>query len=85
MIDIQSDGITVWVHIDGETVARFGRLGIDIHRPISDQLLGASPCLACTHSRTTTKDWESFLELIKKYYSVELKEEHTPDRFRILG
>ena len=38
MTDIQSDGITVWVHRDGETLARFGKFGIDIHTTLKQQL-----------------------------------------------
>ena len=35
----------VWVHAsDGSTVGRFGRMGIDIHTSVTEQMNGAGHC-----------------------------------------
>jgi hypothetical protein len=80
--DIQTDGITVWVHRGGETIGRFGVFGIDIHRPIADQIQGRGQCLACTHERTTKQDWIGFARLMLLYYEIEVGAEFLPTRFR---
>ena len=80
-IQIQSDGITVWIHSGGETIARFGQYGIDIHNTISNQLLGQSQCLSCTHTKTTIQDWREFVKQVKEFYEVVVADSYTPDRF----
>jgi hypothetical protein len=30
-VQIESDGVTVWVNGDGGLLGRFGRMGIDVH------------------------------------------------------
>lgn len=51
----------VWVHAsDGSTVGRFGKMGIDIHTSVTEQMNGASQCDLCTHGRVTAHDWDTF-------------------------
>lgn len=60
-IQISLSRDTVWVHAsDGSTVGRFGRMGIDIHTSVTEQMNGASQCDLCTHGRVTAQDWETF-------------------------
>ena len=78
--DIQADGVTVWVHRDGETLARFGKFGIDIHRTIKEQQEGAGVCLLCSHVMTTAADWVVFVAAVKDVYSIEIGDEYRPTR-----
>lgn len=73
--DIQSDGVTVWVHSPGYTVARFGLMGIDIHSPDS------AACLHCTHQKTTSEDWETFKAKMLEHYSLVVGDDRKPTRF----
>ena len=82
-IQIQSDGTTVWVHCGGETIARFGMYGIDIHNTILNQMNGQCQCLFCSHTKTTFDDWKTFVEQVKKLYQIEVSESYTPIRFLI--
>jgi hypothetical protein len=82
MIDderVQSDGVTVWVHdaTDGSCTGRFGRMGIDIHRPASEQeALGQ--CLLCTHGPTGPAEWLRFVKAMKDIYGVTVSDRHRP-------
>lgn len=78
-VRVQSDGTTVWVHDadDGSCIGRFGRLGIDIHRPVSQQAeLGQ--CLLCTHGPTDATHWRRFVEAMNDIYGVKVSERHRP-------
>lgn len=52
----------LWVHCStGETVGRFDtRFGIDIHRPIHEQINGLGQCLHCTHEKPNKEAFELF-------------------------
>jgi hypothetical protein len=42
----------VWIHAsDGSTVGRFGRMGIDLHNTVTEQMAGMPECRLCTHRR----------------------------------
>lgn len=78
-VSITSDGITVWVNSNkGHCIARFGRMGIDIH---TEDTKVATKCLHCTHKPTTTKDWEEFKAKMQEHYGLEIPESHKPNRF----
>jgi hypothetical protein len=79
---VDSDGVTVWVHQGGETIARFGIRGIDIHRPINEQLKGWSQCLHCSHGITDRADWDIFVSSVKEHYGIDVTAEHMPLRFK---
>lgn len=83
---VETDGNTVWVqNAQGDCLARFGRLGIDIHRSTAAQLAGESQCLFCTHERTTIEDWELFRQKVKHLHGIEVPEEAMPMRFTSSG
>lgn len=82
---ITSDGVTVWVNGAGGLLGRFGRNGVDIHRPLSEQE-ERGECLLCTHARTTLADWEMFVQQMLKHYGISVHyEKYLPDRFRGLA
>ena len=79
---VQSDGVTVWViGAKGDTLARFGRMGIDVHQTHEAQLAGAPECLHCTHSPTNPADWETFKASVAKHHGIEVGDNHKPQRF----
>jgi hypothetical protein len=82
LADITSDGVTVWVNGAGGLLGRFGRNGVDIHRPLSEQE-EKGECLLCTHEPTTLADWEMFVQQMLEHFGVSVHyETYMPDRFR---
>lgn len=80
-MQIDTDGITVWVNGDlGECIGRFGRNGIDIHTTMAMQM--DTQCLFCTHTPVTRADWELFQEKMLELHGVKVEEKHCPVRFR---
>ena len=77
--DIQVSGNldTVWTTAaDGSCVGRFSkRFGIDVHTTMSEQLEGASQCLFCTHSPTSSDDWETFRRLMSHHYAIPVPQD----------
>lgn len=71
-VQVAADRSTVWVHAsDGSTVGRFSlRFGIDVHTTTTQQLLGASQCLHCTHSAPTHDDWLLFCDLMHQHHRI---------------
>lgn len=77
--ELLSDGRTVWINAaDGSNIARFGRMGIDVHTSITDQMKGASQCLACTHGMTDFADWRRFQALVQEHYGIMVGDDHMP-------
>lgn len=68
---------TVWIHsfADGSTVGRFGKMGVDIHNSVSEQLAGAPQCRLCTHGKVTLEDWELFREKAVEFWGVNVPED----------
>lgn len=61
----------VWIHAsDGSTVGRFGRLGVDLHNTITDQMAGEPECRLCTHGPVTQNEWHLFREKAKEWWGV---------------
>lgn len=61
----------VWIHAsDGSTVGRFGRMGIDLHNTVTEQLQGKPECRLCTHRKSTLADWEMFREKALEWWNV---------------
>lgn len=81
---IDTDGTTVWINstIDGSCIARFGRMGIDIHMSFSAQRETGVECLQCTHGETTAQDWETFKAGMLTHYKIVVTDKHKPKRFR---
>lgn len=64
----------VWVHdgIDGSTVGRFGRMGVDIHHSVAEQMAGAPECRVCTHGPVTQEDWHLFREKAFEFWGINV-------------
>lgn len=63
----------LWVHSsDGSTVGRFGRMGIDLHNTLTDQLAGMPECRLCTHGSPTVADWELFRERCLEWFGIDV-------------
>ena len=61
----------VWIHAsDGSTVGRFGKIGIDLHNTITEQMAGSSQCRLCTHRKVTADDWELFKDKAFEWWGV---------------
>ncbi len=80
--EITSDGITVWINSGtGCNIARFGRMGIDVHRSFEEQQT-MGQCLHCTAGPVTADDWETFKADMKKFYGITVSDAYKPKRFR---
>lgn len=79
-VEIKSDGITVWVN-QACMLGRFGRFGIDIHKPLEEQMNGGE-CLYCTHSETTKEDWEAFKTKMLELHDIKVSDRYMPRRFK---
>lgn len=72
-IQLSANRNTVWILApDGSTVGRFGRMGIDLHTTISEQIAGAPQCRLCTHGQSTLADWALFREKALEWWGVEV-------------
>lgn len=66
----------LWIHAsDGSTVGRFGRMGVDLHTTISEQLEGKPQCRLCTHGRPTKEDWRLFRDKAYEWWGVVVPED----------
>lgn len=80
--DVTTDGVTVWVSgASGESLGRFGRMGIDIHQPFEVQASGGPQCLECTHGPTTLEHWNRFRVAMVEHYGIDVPERFRPKRF----
>lgn len=67
---------TVWIHAsDGSTVARFGRMGIDLHNTVADQMKGMPQCRLCTYGRPSHSEWKLFREKAFEWWGVEVADD----------
>ena len=78
--DVSSDGTSVWVNGVGGLLGRFGRAGIDIHQPLSEQQ-EKGECLFCTHALTSPSDWDLFVAKMKEHFGIEVPAKHMPTTF----
>jgi len=71
-LEISASNDTIWIHSyeDGSTVGRFGKMGVDIHNTVTDQLAGAPQCRVCTHGKVSPKDWALFKEKALEFWGV---------------
>jgi hypothetical protein len=89
-VQIDTDGITVWVNTEAGCIARFGRQGIDIHQVRWLAELNVNKhgpnvldeCLYCTHAPTTKTDWHTFVAKMLELYRFKVPEKYMPRRFR---
>ncbi len=76
---IETDGRTVWVTgSDGSCIGRFGRLGVDVHRPFEQQLDGEGECLTCTHGPTGDAEWRLFVVEMLRHHGVCVDDAYRP-------
>lgn len=81
-VQLSASRDAVWVHAsDGSTVGRFGKMGIDIHSSVTDQMNGASQCDLCTHGLVTAQDWATFRKEASARWGVKIPEEAFDSRF----
>ena len=78
---IATDSVTVWVN-GVSCLGRFGRLGIDIHRSITDEQKTKGECLFCTHGETTVRDWYTFVEKMYDLHHIVVPARYKPIRFK---
>lgn len=81
LVEIDSDGVTVWVNGASWLLGRFGRQGIDIHRAVGEQQ-ECGECLFCTHKPTTREDWDVFVTKMSELHGIRVPQRHMPRRFR---
>lgn len=67
---------TVWVHdnLEGSTVGRFGKLGVDIHNSVAAQMDGLPQCRLCTHGPVNRSDWQLFRDKALEFWGVVIEE-----------
>lgn len=71
----ESDQTTVWVHLNGETVARYGKLSFEIFS-------SEEPRRLINHGRSSTAEsWLEFKDRVRHTYDYEIDEILTPVRF----
>lgn len=80
--EVVTDGVTVWVNGAGNCIARFGVMGIDIHKEPSRQVKSGNECLFCTHAPTTREDWDLFVVKMLELYKISITPRFLPKRFR---
>jgi hypothetical protein len=81
-VQVDTDGVTVWVNTEAGCIARFGRQGIDIHRTHAEMKAVGDECLFCTHGPTTKTDWHLFVAKMLELYRFKVPEKYIPRRFR---
>jgi len=70
-VQLSDTRTAVWIHAsDGSTVGRFGRMGIDLHNTVTEQMSGKPECRFCTHGQPTAHDWQLFREKAKEWWGV---------------
>lgn len=78
--EIISDGVTVWVNGQTGLLGRFGKTGIDIHRPMEEQSC-KGVCLFCTHASVTASDWPVFVAKMEEHFGIVVPARYKPKRF----
>lgn len=80
--EIHDDGKTVWVNGVYGLLGRFGVNGIDIHRPMNEQM-ERGEYLHYTYGPTTRNDWDVFVTKMAEHFGIHVPDEHMPIRFRV--
>jgi hypothetical protein len=75
IIASESDQATVWVHQNGETVARYGKMGFEVYSP-------EEPRRLMGHGRSIgAESWLSFKAKVREVFSHDIDDMLTPVRF----
>lgn len=65
----------IWIHAsDGSTVGRFGRMGVDLHNTVSEQMQGLPQCRLCTHGRPGAVEWQLFRDKALEWWGIAVPE-----------
>jgi len=71
----ESDQTTVWVHQNGETVARYGKVGFEVYSP-------EEPRRLVGHGRSVdAESWLSFKAKVREIFNHDINDMLTPVRF----
>jgi len=63
----------VWIHAsDGSTVGRFGKMGVDLHNTVTEQMRGMPQCRLCTHGKPSKSEWAMFREKALEWWGVQV-------------
>lgn len=87
-LEISKQRDAIWIHSfeDGSTVGRFGKMGVDIHNTVTEQLAGADQCRLCTHGRVGIKEWDLFREKALEFWNINIpKDAFNADLFKLLA
>ncbi|CAD0264190.1 conserved hypothetical protein [Pseudomonas veronii] len=80
-IQLSEQRDTIWIHAsDGSTVGRFGRMGIDLHNTVSEQMQGMPQCRLCTHGKPSSRDWAIFREKALEWWGVSVPSDAFDER-----
>lgn len=77
MIQIDSDGETVWVNDPtGCCIGRYKNGMMDVHKTGAEQMRTGTQCLDCGHGAENT--WESFKASMLEHHGVIIPDRHQP-------
>lgn len=63
----------VWIHAsDGSTVGRFGKMGVDLHNTVTEQMRGMPQCRLCTHGKPSKSEWAMFREKVLEWWGIDI-------------
>ena len=81
-VQLSASRDAVWVHAsDGSTVGRFGKMGIDIHTSVTEQMEGSPQCDLCTHGLVTAEDWHTFRKEAFSRWGTKIPQNAFDERF----
>ncbi len=71
----EGDGTSVWIHVAGRCIARFGRYHYEIYGATQpEQMVGTGRC-------ATVENWQAFRDAIGAEYGYDIPADVTPTRF----
>ena len=78
------DGRVVWVNsgVDGSSIGRFSRQGIDVHVAFAEQLETGKVCIDCS-ADGSAEGWKKFQALLLEHYDVVVPDEAAPKNLRL--
>lgn len=73
-LQLSATRTAIWVHstTDGSTVGRFGRMGIDLHNTVTEQMAGLPECRLCTHGKPSVADWNMFRSRVLEWFGLDV-------------
>ncbi len=74
---VESDGKTVWVNA-AVCLARFSKMGIDVHKDEAGQLASDDQCLDCKSGPCGISDWRQFQDSVFVHHKIVVSDAHAP-------